>query len=112
MAAHHESTKHPITLSFADLSFWCYDCDSYIIGDVLQPVYKHFERDKFPQGVQDQDVQNLVDQFNKISIEESKEEKKDLSFEKLVENIKEGKYKQILVLTGAGISVSAGIPDY
>ncbi len=35
MKAHHEETKHPITLSFSDLSFWCYECDSYIKSHVL-----------------------------------------------------------------------------
>lgn len=50
--------------------------------------------------------------MKKMKIEEEKEEKKNLSYEQLVENFKEGKYKKVLVLTGAGISVSAGIPDY
>jgi uncharacterized UBP type Zn finger protein len=35
MAEHNESTKHGICLSMMDLSFWCYDCDSYIVSPVL-----------------------------------------------------------------------------
>jgi len=40
------------------------------------------------------------------------EEAKDFTYEMLVEGLKANKYKRILVLSGAGISCSAGIPDF
>ena len=38
--------------------------------------------------------------------------KNRFKYENLVEGLKEGRYKKIVIVTGAGISVSAGIPDF
>jgi NAD-dependent deacetylase sirtuin 2 len=37
---------------------------------------------------------------------------KDVTIEAVAKAIKEGKVKNIIVMTGAGISVAAGIPDF
>jgi uncharacterized UBP type Zn finger protein len=42
---HYDSEKHNIGISLADLSFWCYDCESYIehatlTTKVLRPAHK------------------------------------------------------------------------
>mmetsp|Transcript_19102 Transcript_19102/g.25877 ORF Transcript_19102/g.25877 Transcript_19102/m.25877 type:complete len:119 (+) Transcript_19102:35-391(+) len=36
MLAHSKkNTDHPIVFSFADFSFWCYICDSYVVHPLL-----------------------------------------------------------------------------
>jgi uncharacterized UBP type Zn finger protein len=46
MVSHYEKEKHPIALSFADFSYWCYECDSYVESKHLNHV-KHFYPQKF-----------------------------------------------------------------
>ena len=84
---------------------------------VFADVCSHYVEEKFSGGTDvGTEIEKLVEQVNKLSIEEVKEEvkeeEKQLSFDKIVSNLKAGQYTNILVLTGAGISVSAGIPDY
>ncbi|KAI8099649.1 uncharacterized protein BX664DRAFT_355050 [Halteromyces radiatus] len=40
MQAHVGSSRHPVCLSYSDLSFWCFDCDSYVTHPVLDDI-KH-----------------------------------------------------------------------
>lgn len=48
MLDHNKQKGHPIVLSLADLSFWCYECDSYIQDPQrLNHVTKHFYPLKF-----------------------------------------------------------------
>uniref|UniRef100_A0A0K8TJ28 UBP-type domain-containing protein n=1 Tax=Lygus hesperus TaxID=30085 RepID=A0A0K8TJ28_LYGHE len=35
MLQHHLETEHPLTLSFSDLSVWCYPCQAYIDNQAL-----------------------------------------------------------------------------
>ena len=46
LLAHNEKEKHPIALSFADFSYWCYECESYVISKHLNHV-NHFYPQKF-----------------------------------------------------------------
>ena len=66
-----ENPTHCIVLSFADFSYWCYECDSYVVHELLKHVSLFYEQ-KFPKhggsdGVKDaivaaDGVKNKVDQ--------------------------------------------------
>ena len=58
-----------------------------------------------------QEISDLADQVGKRLTVQDKEEE-SVEIEKLAELIETGKVKKILVLTGAGVSVAAGIPDF
>lgn len=45
--------------------------------------------------------------MNNLTIDQN-----NFTYSSFVESLKQGKYKRIVVMTGAGISVSAGIPDF
>ncbi|KAK5581325.1 hypothetical protein RB653_001356 [Dictyostelium firmibasis] len=40
---HYENTKHPISVSFSDHSFWCYTCDTYVHVNPLLSICQILE---------------------------------------------------------------------
>ena len=49
MLEHNKQTKHPIVLSLSDLSFWCYDCGSYITNQYLGLFTEEFSKIKLKE---------------------------------------------------------------
>ncbi|CAH8534921.1 unnamed protein product [Heterobilharzia americana] len=47
MIEHFSSLQHPIVLSYADLSSWCYECESYVHNEVLLEMKRAAHRAKF-----------------------------------------------------------------
>ncbi|KAF7233372.1 hypothetical protein EG68_06928 [Paragonimus skrjabini miyazakii] len=47
MMEHFSTTRHPLVLSFSDLSSWCYECESYVHNEVLSDVKRTAHRAKF-----------------------------------------------------------------
>ncbi|CAD6191194.1 unnamed protein product [Caenorhabditis auriculariae] len=44
---HHLETAHPMALSLADLSVWCYPCEAYVHNEVLIPAKSSAHESKF-----------------------------------------------------------------
>ncbi|PAV73406.1 hypothetical protein WR25_19167 [Diploscapter pachys] len=44
---HFEQTLHCMTLSFSDLSVWCYACNAYVHNPILIPAKDAAHRSKF-----------------------------------------------------------------
>ncbi|ESN96599.1 hypothetical protein HELRODRAFT_95510 [Helobdella robusta] len=47
MLEHFHASNHPLALSYADLSVWCYPCDSYVDNEIIRPVKASAYFDKF-----------------------------------------------------------------
>lgn len=49
MLEHNNQTKHPIVLSLSDISFWCYECESYITNFILGQSARFLSKKKFKE---------------------------------------------------------------
>lgn len=59
------------------------------------------------------DIESLVNPLEGLALEDADLEfASDLDIRNLVDWIQSGKAKKIMVLSGAGVSVAAGIPDF
>ncbi|PSN48229.1 Histone deacetylase 6 [Blattella germanica] len=51
MMIHGVENSHPLTLSFSDLSVWCYECEAYIDNHVLYAAKNAVHRSKFGEDM-------------------------------------------------------------
>jgi len=110
---HFETTKHPIALSFSDLSIWCYECESYIRNPKLSQVFQIAHKDKFKASSGSQTY--VISNKGAMTEEELKEyfddpQELDKKVKELAQLIRNSKH--MVIYTGAGVSTSAKIPDY
>ncbi|KAJ3401264.1 NAD-dependent protein deacetylase sirtuin-2 [Chytriomyces hyalinus] len=118
MAAHFEETRHAVSLSFTDLSVFCYECDSYITHPRLLNALNACHEAKFgephPLLLASSGSRSGTAQASSSASGSTPRSRilNDDSIESFATYIQENNCRRILVLTGAGISTSAGIPDF
>ena len=47
MATHFDQQRHPMTLSFSDISVWCYECEEYVHNPILSDTKAFTYNSKF-----------------------------------------------------------------
>ena len=111
MLMHALDSSHALALSFSDLSFWCYHCESYIVDLDLTQIYRLFCEKKFgkPENPNAYRTTAHASEEEKVEYFDTEEEL-DAKIDTLARWIREANY--FTAFTGAGISTSAGIPDY
>eukprot|EP01031_Cornospumella_fuschlensis_P029860 gene29860-36052_t len=124
MQEHFEAEKHAVAFSLSDASFWCYECDSYVTTPVLREYARHYGSIKFPNGVSD--ASEAVVREHSSNDGDNRTHNADIIYPSapvqvpssaftrsdLVNGLKNRAFQRIAVLSGAGISVAAGIPDF
>jgi len=137
---HIERKGRKIALSIADSSFWCFHCNASVLSKDLEDVAKQIKRMKnlgapedevsevsnkreeenkkdekvVKKDEKEEEIDELVNKFQGLSTKNKKKGSKKVKFtrEELVDGLKNKTFKKVILLTGAGISVSAGIPDF
>ena len=100
---HFTAQKHILYINFFAFNINCIECKSkYELGLINDIKYKVISCLLDEKGVK------LPDNIKLLTIEEIH----DIKYKKIVDNFKNNKYSKILFMIGAGISTSAGIPDF
>ena len=100
----HKATKeHSIYLNLNDFSIICMECK--------QKFSISYVKDKLPIK-QRINIQKIIDHFPLRPKFLTKEEIFKIKYNDFVNRFISGKYKKIIFMVGAGISTSAGIPDF
>ena len=113
MSLHNQNMGHSVALSLSDGSVWCYSCDSYITSPPIGKLSAILCGSKIPE----EDAIDAKPEGKSPTMIENASQSQFRTFENfpynnLVSGLREKQYQKVVFLTGAGISVAAGIPDF
>ena len=109
---HKVMLGHCIAINLTDISIWCSECINPQIGNNQKgaPINLNSEQISLIKN----HIQYLIEKkyltpYYKFY---SKEEIYSIKYNKFINNFKQNKFRNIIFMVGAGISTTAGIPDF
>ena len=101
---HYNNKKHKLYLYFKNWKIICLECNSQYDILLVENILKYRKICNFMNDIE------IFPPSNKLIL--SKNEIQSIKYNKFKNKLMEGKYSKILFMVGAGISTSAGIPDF
>ena len=109
---HLKEKNHYIAINLTDISIWCFECKSPLLKDDQKGVPIKLNNNQImliKNHIQYLREKKYWTPYYKFY---TQDEIHNIKYNKFIKNFKERKYNNIIFMVGAGISTTAGIPDF